>query len=254
MSEEAAKEKKKPLLLPSKEQVLAYLIKHPEFLLENPQLVEVLKAPKTDRGEGVADLQHYMVGGLQKELRDLKEKYGEMVEFCRSNMSTQAQVHSAVANLMHARSLEQLLQLLTVDLVSLFDVDVVRIAMETEGADMYETSYPEAHYSGISFIEYGTVDAALGAAEDILLVEDTHANHIPGFEEIFSDCTALVRSCALLRLHLDTVQKDVLLSFGVRTPGRFHPHMGVELLSFLAHIVESRLDVCLNELDPDALA
>lgn len=251
MSEEAT-DSKKPNAPLSAEQVKAYLTRHPDFLLDHPELVEVLTAPRTELGTGVVDLQQYMVGGLQKQLRDTRDKYNDVVDFCRDNQSTQSQVHNAIIGLVKTRDLEQLLQVLTVDLLTLFDLDVVRIAMETDHAVLYDTSYPDAHYSGISFIDTGTVDAALGVDSDILLVDDTDATHVVGLDEVFVDCTALVKSCALLRLRLDMVQKDVLLSLGVRHKGRFHPHQGVDLLNFLAQIVELRLDTCLMEIDPEA--
>lgn len=254
MSEEATKNSSKTDAAPTAAQVKAYLKKHPDFLLEHPELVEVLNAPRAELGSGVADLQQYMVGGLQKQLRDTRDKYNDIIDFCRDNLSTQSQVHNAIVSLVKTRDLEQLLQVLTVDLVSLFDLDVVRIAMETDHAAMYDTSYPDAHYSGIAFIDTGTVDIALGEESDILLVEDTEIEHVDGLDEIFTDCTGLVRSCALLRLRLEMLQKDVLLSLGVRHKGRFHPHQGVDLLNFLAHIVELRLDKCLTEIDPEAFA
>jgi uncharacterized protein len=255
MSEEATTtDKAKSASAPTAEQVKAYLKKHPDFLMEHPELVEVLNAPRTELGDGVVDLQQFMVGGLQKQLRDTRDKYNDIVDFCRDNLSTQSQVHNAIIGLVKTRDLEQLLQVLTVDLVPLFNLDVVRIAMETDHAEMYDTSYPDAHYSGISFIESGTVDAALGMDSDILLVEDTHVEHVDGLEDIFADCAALVRSCVLLRLRLEMLQKDVILALGVRHEGRFHPHQGVDLLNFLAQIVELRLDTCLMEIDPEAFA
>lgn len=253
MNEEATT-KKKPEPTVTAAQVKAYLERHPEFLHDNPELVEVLKAPKAELGGSVVDLQHFMVGGLQKQLRDMRGKYDDIVDFCRDNQSTQSQVHNAIVGLVKTRNLDQLLQVLTVDLVSLFDLDVVRIAMETDHAEVYDTSYPDAHYSGISFISTGTVDAALGVDDDIMLVEDTDEQAVLGFDEIFTDCTALVKSCALLRLRLEMVQRDVLLCLGVRHKERFHPHQGVDLLNFLAHIVELRLDTCLMEIDPEAFA
>jgi uncharacterized protein YigA (DUF484 family) len=254
MSEEATTTSKKPNAPLSADQVKTYLLRHPEFLHDHPELVEQMKAPASDLGSGVVDLQHFMVGGLQKQLRDMRGRYDDIIDFCRDNQSTQSQVHNAVVQLVKTRDLEQLLQVLTVDLVPLFDLDVVRIAMETDHAAMYDTSYPDAHYSGISFIDTGTVDAALGAENHALLADDTDAIHIAGFEDIFADCSALVKSCALLRLRLEMVQKDVLLCLGVRHKDRFHPHQGVDLLNFLAHIVELRLDSCLMEIDPEAFA
>lgn len=250
MSEATTKTGEAPL---SAEQVKAYLRRHPEFLHDNPDLLEVMKAPAATLGDGVVDMQHFMVGGLQRQLRDMRGKYDDIVDFCRDNLSTQSQVHNAIIGLVKTRNLEQLLQVLTVDLVSVFDLDVVRIAMETEHVEAYDTSYPDAHYSGISFIGTGTVDAALGD-DDILLVEDTEKTPVAGFDEIFADCVALVKSCVLLRLRLEQVQRDVLLCLGVRHKERFHPHQGVDLLNFLAQIVELRLDTCLMEIDPEAFA
>lgn len=256
MTEETAKTPAKKPSIPAltAEQVVAYLKRNPDFLIEHPELVETMTAPRTELGSGVADLQHYMVGGLQKELKALKGTYDEIVGFCRDNLSTQSQVHAAVLHLIHTRDLEQLLQVLTVDLLALFDLDVVRLAMETENTQFYDTSYPDAHYSGISFIDYGTVDAALGVDQDILLVENTDEQRVIGFEQIFADCTALVKSCAILRLKMEIVQKDVVLALGVRHKGRFHPHQGVDLLSFLAQVVQHRLDSALVDIDPEAFA
>lgn len=254
MSEEATQENKNAAEEISAAQVLAYLKRHPDFLLEHPQLAQVMNAPKSELGDGVVDLQHFMVGGLQRELKTLKGTYDEIVSFCRENQSTQSQVHSAVISLIATRDLEQLLQFLTVDLVTLFDLDVVRLAMETEHVDFYDTSYPDAHYSGIAFIDHGTVDACLGADQPILLCEDTEAQPPEGFDEIFSDCTSLVKSCVILRLHLETMQRDVVLALGVRHKGRFHPHQGIDLLNFLARIVEQRLDFTLIDIDPEGFA
>ncbi|MCH2548107.1 MAG: DUF484 family protein, partial [Alphaproteobacteria bacterium] len=214
MSEEATNSDKSTSA-PTAEQVKAYLKRHPNFLHDNPELVETLKAPQNEMGDSVVDLQHFMVGGLQKQLREMRDQYDDILDFCRDNQSTQTQVHNAIISLVKCRDLEQLLQVLTADMVPLFDLDVVRIAMETDHADMFDTSYPDAHYSGISFVMSGTADAALGGDSDILMVEDTEATSIIGFEEIFSDCISLVKSCALLRLRLDMVQRDVLLCLGV---------------------------------------
>lgn len=252
MTDEAANGNKPPVA--DKEQVLAYLKRHPDFLQENPQLSEILHAPKSELGSGVADLQYYMVSNLQKELKSMRGKYDDMVEFCRDNMSTQSQVHNAILRLLKTQDLEQLLQVITTDLISLFNVDVVRLAMETESVASYEISYPDAQSSGVTFIENGVTDQLLGVSGDILLIEDVEQYDVRNLHGIFANCMALVSSCALLRLRLDTTGRDVILAFGVRHKHRFHPHQGVELLSFLAQIVGARLDTCLHEIDPEAFA
>ena len=85
----------------------------------------------------------------------------------------------------------------------------------------------------------GTVAAEAMEGRKARLVEDAQAEEIPGFEDIFSDCMELARSCALLALELENAQRGALLAFGVRHPGRFQSSQGVELLAFLARIVSS---------------
>jgi uncharacterized protein YigA (DUF484 family) len=230
----------------SAEQVREFLKSHPDFLKTNPDILNATVPPERDLGEGVVDFQHYMVKNLQKDSQALRSRYDVLVDYCRENMSAQAQVHGAALKLMHTRNLEQLLEAITIDLVSLFDVDVVRMAMESEA--MFDTSYGEQNYSGFVFIPPGTVDAALGKKKNVLLIEDCTVKQPPGFDEIFSDCEAMIASCALLRLDLEMVGKNVVLAFGVRYKDRFHPGQGVELLHFLAQIVSHQLDMYLSDL------
>ncbi len=231
----------------SAEQVRDYLKNHPDFLQENSELFLSVTPPERNLGEGVVDFQSFMVKRLQSGNKTLETKYDALVDFCRDNMSVQAQVHHAALRLIRTRTLEQLLEVLTLDLVSLFDVDVVRIAMESDTARAYE-GYQGDQASGIVFIPPYTVDAALGKKKQVALIGDVHANPPAGYEQIFADCTSLIQSCALLRLELELVEKNVILAFGVRYKDRFHPGQGIELLNFLAQIVGHQLDVYLDEL------
>ena len=229
-------------------QVREFLKTHPNFLKDNSDVVAGLTPPERNLGNGIIDFQHYLVKNLQKDSEALKSRYDVLIDFCRDNMSVQAQVHKAALNLIKAGSLEQLLEALTMDLVSLFDVDVVRLAMESDVPGRFETLYSAPDASGIVFIDPGTVDAALGKKKNVLLVEDCKKKIPAGFAQIFTDCDGLVESCALLRLRLEQVDKSVMLAFGVRHAGRFHPGQGIELLDFLSQIVAHRMDRYLQEL------
>jgi len=228
------------------DQVRSFLKNNPDFLIKNPDVMGEVDAPERDLGDGVIDFQHYMVKNLQKDTKALRSRYDVLVDYCRDNMSVQTLVHQAALKLIRTRSLEQLLEVLTLDMVSLFDVDVVRMAMEAE--TRFDTSYGEQNYSGIIFIEPGVVDDALGVNKNVLLVEDCQANMPAGFEQIFADCDDMIASCALLRLELETVGKHILLAFGVRYKDRFHPGQGIELLHFLAQIVAYQMDTYLHDL------
>ncbi|MDE3037945.1 MAG: DUF484 family protein, partial [Pseudomonadota bacterium] len=193
------------------EQVREFLRGHPDFIKKNPDIVADLAPPEQDLGNGIIDFQHYLVKNLQKDSKALKSRYDVLVDFCRDNMSVQAQVHQAALRLIRTLSLEQLLEALTQDLAGLFDVDVVRLGVESD--TQIDTSYGEQNYSGIVFVVPGLIDAALGGKKkNVLLVEDAHAAPPEGFEDIFGqlfvDCEGLVASCALLRLELEMVERN----------------------------------------------
>jgi uncharacterized protein YigA (DUF484 family) len=229
----------------SKDEVREFLKKNPGFLQENPELVHELAPPARQLGDGVIDFQQFMVKNLQSTSRDLQGKYDLLVEYCRENMSAQTQVHHAALRLIAARNLEQLLEVVALDLVNVFDVDVVRLAMESE--IIYETAYGEQNFSGIVFVEPGVVDAALGSKK-VRLVANCEQEPPAGFAQLFADCDELIASCALLKLETQALDKQVLLAFGVRHAGRFHPGQGVELLHFLAQIVAFQLDRYLDDM------
>lgn len=220
-------------------QVREYLETHPEFLSNIP-------ASKRDLGEGVEDFQYHLLKNLQNSSKTLSQRYDLLVDYCRDNLSAQAQVHNAVLKLIRARSIEQLLELLTIDMLSVFDLDVVRIAMESDVP--FDTSYGEQNYSGIVFIQSGTSDALFGNNKNVLLFGDTEANPPIGFEQIFVNCEEQVQSCALLRLDSELVDKHIILALGVRHSERFHAGQGVELLHFFAQTVAAQLDKYLDDL------
>ena len=236
---------KKPDMV-TPDDVRDYLTKHPDFFKKNADIMQMMAPPERALGDGVIDFQHFMVKNLQKDSQGLQKRYDLLIDFCRENMSVQAQVHNAALRLIRTRGLEALLEVITLDLVSLFDVDVVRMAMESDVP--VDTSYGEHNYSGFVFIPPGTVDAAIGVGKNVLLVDDVEAKPFVGLESIFSDCEGLVSSCALLRLELETVGKNVVLAFGVRYKERFHSGQGIELLHFLAQIVAFQLDAYLIDL------
>ncbi len=244
MADQMTKDKTTPV---TEQQVIEFLHRNPDFLKSHPELLSVLTPPSRELGGDVVDFQQFQLKNLQKNSKSLKGKYESLVDFCRDNLSVQGQVHDAVLRLVRAADLEQLLEVITIDLVSLFDLDVVRLAVESEAAEFYETYYTEHNYSGIVFIPTGTAERLLGGKKS-LLVDEAKAQALPGFAEIFADCSGLIQSFALLPLEQERLDYNILLAFGVRAKGRFSPGQGIELLSFLARIVALRLDGYLGDL------
>ncbi len=228
-------------------QVVEYLRQHPEFFEKHPELFEVLASPPIEHGGNVVDLRAAMVGRLQTGIKSLKSKYEGLIVSSRDNMSTLHQVHEAAIALIRAPELEQLLERIIMDLPALFGVDIVRLGLESDAGEFYDNKFGEQNASGVAFLELGLIDKAMGKDKSILLSADTSKQFIYGFEQIFADCSGIVESCALLRMTLPSNQRGVMLAFGVRIKNHFHEGQGTEMLSFLAQIVEHRLDECLSE-------
>ena len=78
----------------------------------------------------------------------------------------------------------------------------------------------------------GSIDAWLGRREVVL------AGNVYGDSSIFGAAAGLVRSEALIRLHISGDAPPGMLAFGSREPDMFHQGQGTELIGFLARVVE----------------
>lgn len=244
--EPASKKDKKEAII-SEAQVMKFLKDHPAFFKRHPDLLSVLTPPERDLGDGVVDFQHFQLKSLQNNTRQLKNKYEGLIDFCRDNLSAQSEVHEAVLRVIRTRSLEQLLEVLAIDLPALFDLDIVRIAVESPNAETEENDMEGLYHSGIVMVAPGTIDLALNQ-KAVLLVDDSETFTCDRFEDIFVGGESLARSYALLKLTLEKTEYPVVLAFGIRTPGRFHSGQGVDLLMFLSQVIATHIDRYLVDL------
>lgn len=205
-------------------QVKAYLTRHPGFLLEHPDLLELLTPPALRTGEGVVDMQRFVMERLQREVARLNDTHGELIAASRSNMTTQTQVHAAVLALLEATNFEHLIHIVTADFAELLDMDVVTLCVE--GTDSRPSQIAT---SNVYVLPSGGVDRLLGDSRDILLRDVA-----PRSDLIFGPAASLVRSDALVRLRFNAFAPMGLLALGSRYEEKFHPGQGTELLQFLA--------------------
>ena len=213
---------------PTAAEVVAYLKKNPDFLAEHPELVSVLTPPRADRGDGVLDMQYFMLERLRGDLAKLKAQQRALISTSRSNLTSQGRVHQGVLAIISATSFEQLIQTVTTDLAILLDVDVITVAVEN-----MTSRQPRLPHPGVQLLPAGTVDRLLGEGKDSLLRGD-----IAGDPMLFGGAAGLVRSEALLRLSVSEAAPVGLLCIGTRRAEKFHPGQGTELLSFLARSLE----------------
>jgi uncharacterized protein len=212
------------------EQIADYLRRHPDFLLRYPELLAVLAPPSRDDGNGVVDMQSFMIERLRAEVERLTERHHDLLDAGRKTLNRQGQVHDAVTALLSATTLEHLVEVITSDLPRLLNVDVVALCVEDRG-DAGRRCGP----NGITCLDGGAIDHVLGAGRDLQAGDD---HGLTDDERIFGAGTGLVRSAALARLTLGGTAPTALLALGSRRPDRFPAGQGGEPLGFLARVLE----------------
>jgi uncharacterized protein len=216
--------------------VMGYLRGHPDFLDEHPEALRLLRPPEREIGEGVVDFQHFLHERQRRELNRVNIEYRNLIAVSRGNLASQNRVHKAALTILAAPSFGQLIQIVTTDLAMLLDVDVVTIAVENVAGIA-----PRLNVHGIHLLEAGTVEELLGVDKAVVYAAD-----VVGDPALFGGAAGLVRSQALLRLRFGRETPTGLLCIGTRKPGRFHPGLGTELLSFLGRIVGLAIGLWLN--------
>lgn len=209
------------------DRVAAYLRRHPSFLNDYPELLEILAPPtRNQHGDAVVDLQTAMIERMRSENRRIGELQADLLATSRANMTTQSRIHAGVLALLEATTFENLIQAITTDLAVLLDVDVVALCVEAPDS-------PRRDVAGVHMLFPGEVDEMLGPSRDILLVPVTHLAN-----PVYGGGASLVRSEALLRLRPSARAPMGLLALGSRVEGRFDTNQGTEFLVFLARILE----------------
>lgn len=213
-------------------QVVAFLRENPDFLERYPQLLSVIVPPEREfedadpSGGEVVDLQGAMLDRMRSELAQRDEQSGELIDAGRANLQSQNRIHAAVIALLSSRSLDHMLEILTIDLAGLLNVDAVALCLE--GGAVTPTTN-----QGVRVVPIGTIDKIVDPSRTITLRE-----HVEGDRRIYGEASGLVRSEAMLRLSIRDDAPCALLALGSRDPDRFHAGQGSELLTFLARIME----------------
>jgi uncharacterized protein YigA (DUF484 family) len=208
--------------LPAADQVVGYLRRHPNFLTDHPEVLEVLSSPASDRGDRVVDLQLFLVERLRSQLAEVNQAHDNLVAVGRLNMAVQARVHRATLALLSARSFEQLIETVTTDLAVILDLDAVALGVEQATEEL-----PPVRLGGLVQLELGTVERS------VTLVKTTKSQ-----ATLFGAASSLIRSQALIRLSVSRKTPPALLALGSRRPEQFREGQRTELLTFLARALE----------------
>jgi len=211
----------------TEDDVLAFLRDHPDFLQDNPKACDLLIPPAQGDGRKVKDFQSYMIERLKADKQDFVENTKEIIENARSNMNNQQRIHKAVLRLLEARSFDDFIHSITMDIASILDVDIAVMVVEASGTDI-----PHVHQNGIRVVPGGTVDKWM-AGKDVLLQDN-----ISGIEAVYGGGATLVASQIMLRVDVSMDTPPAILAFGSRDPNMFMDGQATDQINFLARVIE----------------
>lgn len=208
--------------------VARYLRDNPDFLIRNPDVLDDLAPSARWSGDGVVDMQQYLINRNRSEMNELRDCAQDVIETSRSNMSTQTRSHAAVLALLATRQWFDIIHVVTHDWPLLLDVDVVSLGFEpADGPDS------RLAQGDLRTLPAGAIERLLGADQDVRLFRELKDDGA-----LFGSGAGLVRSAALVRMRASAALPAGLLALGARGV-TFHPGQGTELLVFLCRVLEA---------------
>jgi len=216
-------------------EIVEHLRRHPDFLLKHPELLRLLTPPSRDGGDGIVDMQSFMIERLRGEIDCLEDGRDALITTGRRNISRQGQVHDAVIAMLGAKTFEHLIEVVTGDFVRLLDFDIATLCVESDARSH------ACQHNGVVCLTEGTIDTILGPDRDIRIDVDVAPD-----ERLFGAGTGLVCSAVLLRLNLSGQAPACLLALGSRRDDAIQPGDGSELFGFLARALEHSLRTWLD--------
>lgn len=219
--------------------VRAFLLQHPDFVAGDTDLIAAL-LPAREEGGNVVDMQQFVIGKLQRQVRTLRDIQSDLIEASSLNSLAREQVHAAALAMLDARSFEAFVHYVTAPegLAKTLGLSAAAICIEaaTNSADAI----------GLRILELGGVDRMMGGDVPHRLVANVHGSR--GLYGVLAD---QVQSEALVRLDFSRVTPPGLLALGGASAEQFHPDQAADLLEFLARIVERCVRLWLD-LPPQA--
>ena len=212
----------------TKQDLVAFLKDHPNFLNENPDVVDLLIPPKKRAVRGQpADFQAYMIERLKSDKEQAVKTTREIVENSRANMNNQTRIHEAVLRVLEARNFADFIHSITMDLADLLNVDIAVLVVEADGE-----AIPHIQTTGIRAVPQGTVKNWM-KDKNVMLEDD-----ISGIEAIYGGGATLVKSQILLRVDISMDTPPAILAFGSREPDMFSEGQATDQILFLARVIE----------------
>ena len=203
-----------------------YLLTHPDFLLDNSDILAEMVPPNQRIGDGVPDFQHYMLSRLQENLNGIKGEHDDLMLLMQEHLQRQGRINDAVLTMLDVPDFQTLLDFTLGDMPLLLDHEVVRLFI---GVDQLLPAYEGEPLPTVT-------DAFLYRwleNRDAMLSETDRP-----LDELFGVKARQVKSYALIKLDLTIGKTCGLLALGHRDRLHYATGLAAEQIECLGGVLQ----------------
>ena len=207
----------------------------PDVILEDRDVMRALLAANDrHRGENIVDMRGVAMERLEARLDRLEDTHRSVIAAAYENLAGTHQIHRCVLEMLEARDLGSLLDMLAGSVADIVRIDLVRLVLETADAG------PVPH-GVVAAVPPGFVDGYVTGGRDVPARQVTLRACGPASAQVFGAGAVGIGSEALLRLDLGEGRLGAMLAFGSSDARQFRAAQGTELLAFFASAFERML-------------
>lgn len=213
-----------------KEVVASYLRKNPEFLDENPDILEVLEL--NHRSGTAVSLIERQVDSLRASNEDMQKQLNRLMQVAAENEQLMTRLHHLTLELMTINSRQEFFTHLGNSLLNDFNADILQIYLfDTDAASL----------AGEDVVGIDAEDSALKPFAAHLEKGLTVCGRLSESKQefLFGSKARWVQSTALIPL--GEKGKLGMMAIGSSDPARFYPGMGTLFLDLLANVIAATL-------------
>lgn len=206
-----------------------YLLDHPEFLIQFPEVLAELELPH-ETGEAISLIER-QVEQLREQNQKLSRQLNQLVKVATENEALMGRLHELTLELMDIEPLGEFFDRLSEVLLDEFSADIINISLIDRELQAGEKT---------PLFNFQREDPELQQFQPHLDKGETVCGRLNRnkLDFLFRKRAQWVQSSALVPL-ADTG----LLAIGSSDPARFYPGMGTLFLDLLARVVTHRLSV-----------
>ncbi len=196
----------------------ALLLSNPDLMLDDAQLLQALGLRHA--AINIIEFGPAALARLKADKAKEASARQEIEQLARANHTAQVEVHALVLDLLEAQGLSDLAERVNAGVQRRFGLEAAVVAVEGQAPVGWRALPP------------GLLDYVVGRDRPCAVGPST------GGAEIFGEAAERVRSVALVRLRLFDPVRSGVLAFGSADAQAFTADMGVELIAFLARVIE----------------